>query len=237
MPARDPAPLLARAARALAAGEPVLVYDDDLREREVDLFFDSRRITPEDVRRLRAEAGGLLFLALPSDVASSLQLPYLEQVYDAAAGAFPVLEALRGPVPYDARGSFSITVNHRGSYTGITDNERARTIRRFADLASLSRRDAAEARAALGREFRSPGHVHLCVAAEGLLEERRGHTELAVALAQTVGAGPVLAGAEMLDVGTALPLARARAYAESRGTVLLEGQDIRSAWRTLKVPG
>lgn len=227
---------LAEAAARLREGEPVLVYDGDEREGETDLFFAAHRMRPEDVRALRREAGGLVFLAVDAGVARRFGLPFLQDLLAEAAPRHAVLRALEsGALPYDARSSFSLTLNHRDTYTGITDKDRALTIRRFAELAAQTEGLAAEqAQAALGREFRAPGHVALCVASEPLLEARRGHTELGVALARMAGIPGVLAGAEMLGDEVALPRRDARAWADKRRTVLLDGAEVLDGWRTFK---
>lgn len=233
-------PRVALALDALREGRPVLLYDADGREEETDLFLAAHRATPEGVRLLRREAGGLVFLAVDGAVAQRFGLPFLQDVLVQGEERWPALRALRaGKLPYDARSSFSVTLNHRDTFTGITDADRARTIRRFAELAEKTEgAPPEEAQRLLGEEFRAPGHVALCVAREPLLEARRGHTELAVALARMAGIPPVLAGAEMLDTDHALARARAASWARERATLLLGGDEVAAAWATFKArPG
>ena len=85
---------------------------------------------------------------------------------------------------------------------------------------------------ALGREFRSPGHVPLLNAADRLLADRRGHTELATALVTMAGLIPTATICEMMgDDGRALSKEDAKEYARERTLVFLEGQDVIEAWR------
>jgi 3,4-dihydroxy 2-butanone 4-phosphate synthase len=102
------------------------------------------------------------------------------------------------------------------------------TITELADVAA--RIDAADGYdlADFAAEFRSPGHVHLLRAASGLLDERRGHTELGIALARAADLPPAVVVCEMLDDGTggARSTADARAYARSHGLAYVEGRDI-----------
>lgn len=220
----------------LRRGEPVLLYDRDDREAETDLFFAAEHATPAAVRELRREAGGLVFVAVHPRPAQVLGLPFLQDVFAQGAATWPVLETARvNDLKYDARSSFSLPINHRRTFTGITDDDRSLTIRRFAEMS----REALDGKirdgpAAFGAEFRAPGHVHLCVGAPRLLLDRDGHTELAVALAELVGVTPVLVGAEMLGEGRALPYADAAAYAARRNTVHLDGELVREAWQTFK---
>ena len=201
-----------RAVRAFADGEPVLVHDAADRESETDVLYPAEAVDHEAVVRLRADAGGLVFVALPAAVADAFELPFRHEAVDHPAVAFDDLA-------YDARPSFSLTVNHRDTYTGITDRDRARTVR------ALGRAAADPAGTEFAAEFRSPGHVHLLRAAPGLLADRQGHTELGVALALAAGTGGAVTGAEMLDADTggALSPADARAYADEHDLVYVEG--------------
>jgi 3,4-dihydroxy 2-butanone 4-phosphate synthase len=78
--------------------------------------------------------------------------------------------------------------------------------------------------------FRTPGHVHLLIAASGLLKERFGHTELAVYLAKLAGITPVVAICEMLDSKTygSLSIGEANIYAAKAGIPLLESNQLKT---------
>lgn len=169
-------------------------------------------MTPEVVTQLRNDAGGLICVALGHDVADAFGLPFLQSVIDHPTAADHDLS-------YDDRSSFSLPVNHRDTRTGITDEDRSLTIRELAGAAE----DPSEIE--FSSAFRSPGHVHLLRGAPGLLADRRGHTELGLALAETAGVAPAVVVCEMLDdhSNEALTPADARAYAESHGIPYLEG--------------
>ena len=81
---------------------------------------------------------------------------------------------------------------------------------------------------ALGKEFRTPGHIPLCRESPGGLSKRQGHTELAVAIARLSGNIPCTIGAEMLDPDGdgALSLQEARKYAKEHGIPMITGNDI-----------
>ena len=212
---------VARAVRAFRAGGPVLIHDAADREGETDIVYPAGAVTPDAVSRLRNDAGGLVCVALGDGVADTLDLPFLD-----AALEHPT--AAHHDLAYDARSAFSLTVNHRDTVTGITDADRSLTITELADVAAQI--DAADGYdlADFADEFRSPGHVHLLRAASGLLDERRGHTELGIALARAAGLPPAVVVCEMLDDGTggARSTADARAYARRHGLVYVEGRDI-----------
>jgi 3,4-dihydroxy 2-butanone 4-phosphate synthase len=200
---------------AFRAGEPVLVHDAADREGETDLVYPAAAVTPDAVARMRNDAGGLVCTALAHDVAEAFDLPFVQDVIDHPA-------ADDDDLAYDERSSFSLTVNHRDTFTGITDEDRARTITELAAAAT------APAETDFAAEFRAPGHVHLLKAAPNLLADRQGHTELAIALAEAADVAPAVVVCEMLDdeTGEALPPAAARAYGERTGIPYVEGAQL-----------
>ena len=56
-------------------GRPVMVFDSDYRERETDLLWPAVSATPEIIRKLRKDCGGLLFLAIGNEGESYLGYP------------------------------------------------------------------------------------------------------------------------------------------------------------------
>ncbi|MFW5939930.1 MAG: 3,4-dihydroxy-2-butanone-4-phosphate synthase [Halolamina sp.] len=211
---------VAAAEAAFARGEPVLIHDAADREGEVDIVYPAAAVDPAAVSRLRRDAGGLICVAISDAVAEAWALPFLADALD-----HPATES--GPLSYDDRSSFSLPVNHRETFTGITDDDRALTIRELGTAA-----DAAEAGEfgadAFAETFRSPGHVTLLRGAPDLLADRQGHTELGLALAEAAGREPAVVVCEMVDgdTGAARTPADARAYAEREGLVYVEGRDL-----------
>ena len=218
----------------LCKGKFALIYDDDRREGETDLVMASQFVVPESIKTMRKDGGGLIFLMISNEIAGKLKLPYLADLFSDAGGSYPVLKALTpNDIPYDTKSSFSLYVNHRETFTGITDIDRSLTMRRFAELArKIGTVDDGVATEMFGREFRSPGHVPICVAARNLLDERVGHTELVVSLLKMAGLTPVGSGCEIMgDHGKALPKREAKRYADDKGLVFLEGKKIVQTWK------
>jgi len=211
-----------RAIEAFRRGEPVLIHDFDDREAETDLVYPAAEVTPEAVARLRNDAGGLVCVALSATVADAFDLPLIEETLDHPAAG--------GAVGYDDRSSFSISVNHRDTYTGITDGDRSRTIRALAAAAKAVPEYGLDDFAA---EFRSPGHVTLLRAAPSL-SDRRGHTELGITLAAAADREPAVVVCEMLDdaSGRALSKEAAREYASRHDLAFVEGAALVEALST-----
>ncbi len=223
-----------RAIAAFAAGQPVMVFDSDFREKETDLLWPATAATPEVMRTLRKDCGGLLFLAIGDEIGQLFGLPWLQDIHThpALVEQNPVLgHLITNDLQYDARSAFTLSINHRDTYTGITDRDRSLTTRRFAELAgeSLAQGISGEAaHTALGEEFRTPGHIPVCRESPGGLATRQGHTELAVAIARLAGHVPATIGAEMLqpDGDGALSVEAAREYARERGIPMITGADL-----------
>ena len=226
-------PVLEAAVSALSQGEPILVFDSPTREGETDLVALSERMTPELVRTLRQQGGGLLCATLPEPIRALLELPYLADVLQETGTRHPLLpRMIPSTFRYDRRSAFGIPINHRDTFTGIPDRDRALTILRLGEFVRWAvELPAARAQERFAREFVTPGHVPLLYAAPDLLRERRGHTELTTALAEMGGLTPSLALCEMLsDDGGPLSPAAARKLAARRGWTFVEGREILEAW-------
>jgi 3,4-dihydroxy 2-butanone 4-phosphate synthase len=200
---------------AFRRGEPVLIHDAADREGETDLVYPAGEITSDAVARMRNDAGGLVCVALSNTICETFDLPLVQEVID-----HPV--SVDHDLAYDERSSFSFTVNHRDTFTGITDEDRALTITQLAEVA------VAPDDFDFTDEFHAPGHVHLLRAAPELLSDRQGHTELGLTLAAVADQPPAVVVCEMLDdeTGGARSPAAARAYADRHGLVFVEGRDL-----------
>ena len=224
-------PEVERAIEAFSKGEPVMIFDSDFREKETDLLWPATAATPEVMRILRKDCGGLLFLAIGNEIGEMFGLPWLQDLHThpALVEENPILHHLvTNDLQYDNRSAFTLSINHRDTYTGITDRDRSLTTRRFGELAGemLSKRDGAFE--ALGAEFRTPGHIPVCRESQGGLTVRQGHTELAVAIARLAGQVPATIGAEMLqpDGDGALTVEDAKIYASKHNIPMITGSDL-----------
>ena len=107
---------------------------------------------------------------------------------------------LNHSIHYDKKSSFSIFINHKDTFRGISDYDRALTSKSFASIFEESLKlSKSEAQEKLSQNFRIPGHVPVCIADPNLLKARQGHTELVVALFKFLGINPIALGCEMID--------------------------------------
>ena len=230
-------PSVEAAVDAFSRGEPVMIFDSAFREKETDLLWPASAASPEVMRRLRNDCGGLLFLAIGNEVGEIFGLPWLQDIHThpSLLEGYPVLgHLITNDLQYDNRSAFTLSLNHRETYTGITDRDRSLTTRRFGELVMEvfeSDLSPEEAIAALGSEFRTPGHIPVCRESPGGLSNRQGHTELAVAIARLAGLVPCTIGAEMLEPegDGALSVDDAMRYAYEHGVPMITGEEISAA--------
>ena len=220
------------AVRDIRCGKIVLVYDFDDRERETDMTIASQFITPDLLKIMRKDAGGLICTTTPYSIAKELGLPFMSDVFWDASAKYPLLKAMAPTdIPYDnTKSSFGLTINHRRTYTGITDKDRALTISEYVKMifADSPAKDRIED---IGKNFRAPGHVHLLTASENILKNRKGHTELTTALMIMAGVRPSATICEMLgNDGNAMSKEEVKEYAANNGYTFVEGKDISDAW-------
>ncbi len=158
------------ALEALAKGRIVIVVDDEDRENEGDFVAAAESITPETIEFMITHGRGLLCMPIMPETAARLELR-------------PMVEQNNAPhkTPY------TVPVDHRSCSTGISAEERARTVRAIIDPATRP------------ADLVRPGHLFPLVAKEGGVLRRAGHTEAAVDLARLAGLAPAGVICEILD--------------------------------------
>jgi len=151
-----------RALEQLRRGGIVIVIDPQDRENEGDFICAAETITPEQVNFMLRYGSGMLCVPLATEVAERLQLPTMVE---------------KNTSPNQT--PFLIPIDHRDAGTGISTENRAKTIRAMSDP-----RGRAE-------DFVRPGHIHPLLAKGGGVLRRAGHTEAVVDLMQLSGRQPV----------------------------------------------
>jgi 3,4-dihydroxy 2-butanone 4-phosphate synthase/GTP cyclohydrolase II len=159
------------ALKALAAGRPVIVADDEGRENEGDIVLAAEFAAQEWVAWMVRHSSGFICAPMTNEIADRLELPPMVAINQ------------------DPRGTaYTVSVDAADRYsTGISASDRAHTLRVLADPAS-----------APTSLFR-PGHILPLRAVDGGVRDRDGHTEAAVDLMKLAGLTPVAAIAEIVD--------------------------------------
>ena len=126
------------AVKAIARGEIVVVMDAEDRENEGDFICAAERVTPDIVNFMITNGRGQLCMPLLPEVCQRLDLP-------------PMVDENTAPLGTN----YTVPVDHRSCRTGITAQERARTILAIVDPASKA------------SDFVRPGHLFPLEAKEG----------------------------------------------------------------------
>ena len=217
---------LQEAISSLRKGDFILLHDGSTRENEVDMVVAADFVTPEHIARMRQDAGGLVCLSINHTFASSLGLNYMHDILlNSQNMDMDSKRMIIGTAPYGDRPSFSISINHANTFTGVTDKDRAFTI---SEMARLYKNGTNNKKQIFNSTFKTPGHVPLLIASEGLLSNRLGHTEMSIYLTNLAGLSPVAAICEMLDseTFTALSIEKAKKYAKEYTIPYFDGSQL-----------
>jgi 3,4-dihydroxy 2-butanone 4-phosphate synthase len=217
---------LQEAISSLRKGDFILLHDESTRENEVDMVVAADLVTPEHIARMRQDAGGLICLSINYAFAASLGLNYMHDIlFNSQNMDVDSKRMIIGTAPYGDRPSFSISINHMSTFTGITDRDRAFTM---SEMARLYKNGSKNKKEVFNSTFKTPGHVPLLIASEGLLSNRLGHTEMSVYLTTLAGLSPVAAICEMLDseTYTALSIEKAKKYAQENTIPYFDGGEL-----------
>jgi len=209
---------------SLKRGEFVMIHDSDGRENEIDMVVAAEFITPEHIVRMRKHAGGLICLAIDNSLAEKLQLKYMHNMLSQSNHLDDESKKMvMGTAPYGDHPTFSISINHKQTYTGITDRDRALTIK---EMSTLYQKE--NPKHIFNSTFKTPGHVPLLIASNGLLSSRTGHTEMSVYLTQLANLSPITAICEMMDAETysALSVDKAEKYAKENAIPFINGKEL-----------
>ena len=175
---------------------------------------------------MRNDAGGLICMSINHEFATSLGLDYMHEIlFNSQKFDSDLKKMIIGTAPYGDRPSFSISINHKNTFTGITDKDRALTI---SEMARLYNSENDKKKEVFNSTFKTPGHVPMLIASEGLLSNRLGHTEMSIYLMKLAGLTPVTAICEMLDSQTynALSTEKAKQYAIDHTIPYFDGTEL-----------
>jgi 3,4-dihydroxy 2-butanone 4-phosphate synthase len=211
---------------SLRRGNFILLHDGEKRENEIDLVIAAEFVNPEHIARMRMDAGGLICMSIDHAFATSLGLDYMHEIlFNSQKFDSDSKKMIIGTAPYGDRPSFSISINHKNTFTGITDKDRALTI---SEMEKLYKIENENKKNVFNSSFRTPGHIPLLISSEGLLSNRLGHTEMSIYLMNLAGLTPVAVICEMLDsqTYTALSAEKAKNYARDNTLPYFDGIEL-----------
>ncbi|MEC3908789.1 3,4-dihydroxy-2-butanone-4-phosphate synthase [Tamlana sp. 2201CG12-4] len=144
-------------------GKVIIVVDDENRENEGDFLAAADKVTPQMINFMATHGRGLICAPLTETRCKELELNMMvNNNTDPMETAFTVSVDLRGS----------------GVTTGISANDRAKTVKALIDHGTKP------------FELARPGHIFPLVAKEGGVLRRTGHTEAAIDFARLAGLNP-----------------------------------------------
>ena len=187
------------AVKAIAAGEMVVVVDDDDRENEGDLIAAASKITAEQMAFMVRHTSGIVCTPITAEDARRLKLDPMVAINDAPMGT-----------------AFTVSIDYKeGLTTGISAKERAATCHALANGNVVA------------DDFVRPGHIFPLVAKSGGVLMRSGHTEAAVDLVKLAGLHPAAAICELVnDDGTVKRGPQNFAFAREHGFKIISVADL-----------
>ncbi|PUA33540.1 MAG: hypothetical protein B7O98_03735 [Zestosphaera tikiterensis] len=214
----------------LVAGYPIFIYDSEGREDESDMVFFAGAIDTYSITISRKFAGGLTCYVMPLSVGRELGIKYAEEILNLTGYA----KLTQKRLSYGDPPNFSLWVNHISVRTGVRDADKAKTIRGLDEVTKLvtEERNSTAAMSKFYAEFVSPGHVPILMGRG--LNVRKGHTELALAIAEILGLRPSMVITEVLSDGGAASLHEVKKLAEKFTTYVLRTDEILELWDRLK---
>jgi 3,4-dihydroxy 2-butanone 4-phosphate synthase/GTP cyclohydrolase II len=185
--------------RDIRAGKPVIVVDDADRENEGDLVLAAEKATAASVNFMMRFGRGLICAPITTERATALGLSRM------------VLDNRES-----FKTDFTVSVDAtEGITTGISAEDRAKTIRLLADPKSRP------------GDLVQPGHIFPLRAKTGGVLQRSGHTEAAVDLARLAGLDPSGVLCEIVkDDGTMARLPDLKRFAKKHKLKLCTIQDL-----------
>ncbi len=201
------------AVRALASGQLVIVVDDANREDEADLVASAASVTPQQMAFIIANTSGIVCVPMLAERCDELTLPPMVHENTELHGT-----------------AFTVSVDHASTRTGVSADDRTRTIRALAD--PLTR----------PASLRRPGHIFPLRYREGGVLRRAGHTEASIDLLKLAGLPPTAVISELMDAdGSMLRGEAVTAFARKSGLLVVRVADIvayrRSSERLIEPAG
>lgn len=157
-------------------GKIIIVVDDEDRENEGDFLAAADKVTPEMINFMATHGRGLICAPLIEDRCDELDLK---------------LMVGQNTAEFETPFTVSVDLIGHGCTTGISANDRAKTIKALVDPKTKA------------EELGKPGHIFPLKARKGGVLRRAGHTEAAIDFARLAGLYPAGVIVEIMnDDGT-----------------------------------
>jgi 3,4-dihydroxy 2-butanone 4-phosphate synthase len=186
---------------ALVSGKPIVLVDEHDRENEGDIVIAAEKANRENLVFTMNEARGLMCVPCDGEILDRLEIP-------------PMVEnnTDKNETP------FTVSVDAESTTTGMSVEDRLATISIITDENSKP------------EDLNRPGHLFPLRSREGLLRERRGHTEGSIELMNLAGLKPIAIICEIMnDDGTMTKGGQLNKFATENGLTLVSIEELYEA--------
>lgn len=158
------------AVKDIKDGRFVIIVDDENRENEGDLVIAAEKATPEKINFMITHGKGLVCVPIIKERLDELKIPLMT-----------------GENTEVTKCAFTVSVDGKGTSTGISAYDRALTIKKLIDKNSKK------------EDFLRPGHMFPLRYEEGGVLKRAGHTEAAVDIVKLADLYPAAVICEIIN--------------------------------------
>ncbi len=189
---------IAEVIRDIEEGKMIILVDDEDRENEGDVIIAAEKATPEVINFMATHAKGLICMPITGGRLDELG------IHDMVSENTDNHET-----------AFTVTVDYRGTTTGISAFERSATVKALIDPGSKA------------NDFRKPGHIFPLRYREGGVLRRAGHTEGSIDLIRLAGLYPAAVICEVMNEdGTMARLPQLLEFAQQHNLKLASIADL-----------
>jgi len=191
--------LIKTAIKNVIDGKPIIIVDDYDRENEGDIVISIDKVNIENIVFAMTKARGLMCISSKGSILDRLQIPMMCKNSTCKLGT-----------------PFTVSIDAaNGITTGMSVHDRLKTIEVFRNINSKP------------EDLSRPGHLFPLRAKDGLLKERRGHTEASVSLMELCGLSPAAIIVEIINENGEMVRGKEMLeYAKLYNLALISVQDI-----------
>lgn len=187
----------------LRAGKPIVLVDEHDRENEGDIVIAAETATVDNLVFTMNKARGLMCIPCDGEILDRLQIPMMVSE-----------NTDKNETPF----TVSVDSSADETTTGMSVDDRLSTINVFVNDDSVP------------SDLNRPGHLFPLRPRDGLLKERRGHTEGSIELVKLAGMKPVSIICEIMnDDGTMAKGGQVNKFATENGLTLISIEELYEA--------
>jgi 3,4-dihydroxy 2-butanone 4-phosphate synthase len=224
------------AIEVLQAGSSVLIVDSEDREGETDIIYPASGVKATSIKYIKDVSNNSVNTVIKNEFAQKIGLPTQVQVLEKI---YPNLDYfLRSRIA--SAPNFAFLIDYFSVKSGCTYADFALILNSLVEFELYVKAEKSSEVESVPeifcQRFTVSGHLPILMSSEELLDLRKGHTELGIALARFASIIPVLVISELIDLETGKTVDKEKSLkiAHEKGIPCLYGKDILLMWEREK---